>query len=685
MIDHLHYFQQIIAWQDASKEELEEQLTRLKELLSVRDLHRDTKEDTQQLMAQGSPGTSSGNHFPRGYHKYLQATIEHNHHLVLIIGPDYRCIAINHQARQECKRYLGFSIQLGTDIRDPALLQYHELQQMMQLWQKALEGEASELDFEFTGDNDKTNVYRLHFYPIRHEGEVIAAVVAGHNITSKLEAVEKQEKLREALHLSHSKLQGIIQGAKYAIAAVNADLELIEINEPAHRLLQHFTDDTIRVGDTLPDMVTDANFLSCWLRALQGEEFTRLQKIHHPTQAEEKHYEISFSGIRDDSSELIGVTMMGRDMSKERLIEQELKDIKEFRFLAENVPQLIWITRANGEPEFYNERFLRYTGLSMGKLKNEQWRKLIHPDDLEEGMDIWNRALHTGQACDMEYRLKRARDQSYRWHLVRSVPMKNEEGEVTHWIGSATDVHERKLQTQQIADKKRQLESINKYMDDFVHTTAHDMRVPVARLQLLVDTFRELPPEERESLLPKISRSVRHLDSTLRGLVQVIELQNSEERIEDKISIQQIMDDILERQQETIYKSQSVIRIRDDETCEVCYVKSYLYTIISNLISNAIQYRSETRPLQLDVHIKKTGGYCQLVFKDNGLGIDLKKYRKQLFKPFRRVNPQTEGIGLGLYVINTILEKNGGYVEVDSQPGEGSVFSIYLKEYQQST
>jgi len=263
--------------------------------------------------------------------------------------------------------------------------------------------------------------------------------------------------------------------------------------------------------------------------------------------------------------------------------------------------------------------------------------------------------------------------------------MKNGEGEVTHWIGSATDVHERKLQTQQIADKKRQLESINKYMDDFVHTTAHDMRVPVARLQLLVDTFRELPPEERDSLLPKISRSVRHLDSTLRGLVQVIELQNSEERIEDKISIQQIIDDILERQQETIHKSQSVIRIRDDEKCEVCYVKSYLYTIISNLISNAIQYRSETRPLQLDVHIKKTGGYCLLVFQDNGLGIDLKKYRKQLFKPFRRVNPQTEGIGLGLYVINTILEKNGGYVEVDSQPGEGSVFSIYLKEYQQST
>jgi signal transduction histidine kinase len=106
-----------------------------------------------------------------------------------------------------------------------------------------------------------------------------------------------------------------------------------------------------------------------------------------------------------------------------------------------------------------------------------------------------------------------------------------------------------------------------------------------------------------------------------------------------------------------------------------------LYTIISNLISNAIQYRSSSRTLQLDVHVQKKEGYCQLIFKDNGVGIDLKQYQKQLFKPFRRVNRQNEGIGLGLYVINTMLEKNGGYVEVESQPGKGSSFRIYLKEY----
>jgi PAS domain S-box-containing protein len=677
MVDRLHFFRQLTALQN----DLNKQFAKLKKTLSFTQLHEHTEKSTLQFPIQAASNSSQGGHFPQSYLKYLQATIEQNHHLVLIIDSDYRCIAINREARQECKKFLDFDIHVGMDIREERLLRYPELRQMMQRWQKALEGEASQLDFEFAGVNEKANVYRLHLYPIRHEGEVIAAVAAGHNITSKLEALEQQSRLQDDLQLSHSKLQGIIQGARYAIAAVNADLELIEINEPAHQLLAHFTKHTVRVGDALRDMIGDDTFLSCWLRALQGEEFTRLQKVNPTVQSEEKHYEISFSSIRNHSGKLIGVTMMGRDMSKERLIEQELKDIKEFRFLAENVPQLIWITRADGEPEFYNERFLRYTGLNMGKLKNEQWRNLIHPDDLEEGMTIWNRALQTGQACEMEYRLKRAHDHTYRWHLVRSVPMKNEADEVTHWIGSATDIHERKLQTQQIADKNRQLERINKYMDDFVHTTAHDMRVPVARLQLLVDTFRELPPGEREVLLPKISRSVKHLDSTLRGLVQVIELQNTEERIEADISIRQVVEDILERQQEFIEKAQAVIRVHDDEKCEVRYIKSYLYTIISNLISNAIQYRSSSRTLQLDVHVQKKEGYCQLIFKDNGVGIDLKQYQKQLFKPFRRVNRQNEGIGLGLYVINTMLEKNGGYVEVESQPGKGSSFRIYLKEY----
>jgi PAS domain S-box-containing protein len=618
---------------------------------------------------------------PDSFLPYLQATIEHNPHQVVIIDQAYVCMAINPQARSESRQMFGFPLEPGMSILSEKYSLNPEQTGTLQGWQAALKGTASSTETSISGLQTNPKYYRLHFYPIRNvRGAVIAAVQVGHDITAEKEAQERQNHLQEAVQLSNNKLRSIIKGARYIIAAVSVDMELIELNDTAARFFSNLCNTSIRVGDRLSDLLQDTSFRSLLQRAVRGEEFTRLYK-HTAGGSGTQYYELSFSSFRDDQGKLIGTSLIARDISKEQQIEQELKDVKEFRFLAENISQLIWITRPNGEPEYYNERFYRYSGINLEELKLDQWRRLIHPDDLEEGIHIWNRALDTGIACEMEYRLKRASDQTYRWHLVRSIPMKNEKGEITHWIGSATDIHERKLQTEQIAEKNRQLSRINKYLDDFVHSVAHDMRVPVARLQLLIDTFRELPSEEREGLLPKISRSVQHMDATLRGLIQVIELQDRQEKAEYGISLQKVIHDVMERQQAAIQESNAQIRVHNENDCQVTYVRSYLYTIISNLISNALKYRDQQRPLVLDISIVQEKDYCRLVFEDNGIGINLPQYRKHLFQPFRKVNKHIEGLGLGLYVIHTMLEKNGGYVEVDSRPGKGSVFSIYLKEY----
>ncbi len=361
--------------------------------------------------------------------------------------------------------------------------------------------------------------------------------------------------------------------------------------------------------------------------------------------------------------------------------EGEMKDMREFKFLAENMAQLVWIVRTDGEPEYFNKRFFEYTGYSLQALKQQQWRQAVHPEDLDRSLDIWKNALKSEILCEIEYRLKRAADQTYRWHLVRSVPMKNDAGQVIHWISSATDIHERKIQTEQIEKKNHQLNRINQYLDDFVHATTHDLRVPVTRLQLMVDTFQELSSEQREKLLPKIVRSVYHLDSTLKGLIQVIDLQSYEEKAEPNISLKQTIGYLLEQRQDAIREAGATVNVHEKNACDVHYVKSYLYTIIDHMISNAIKYRHTERDLQLDIHIEKTDDYCLLIFEDNGIGINLSKYQKQLFLPFRRISNRVEGLGLGLYVTQTILEKNGGRIEVNSQPDKGSVFKIFLKEY----
>lgn len=618
--------------------------------------------------------------FPEDYLRFLQATIENNDHLIVIIDTRYRCIAVNRKARLESYRLLGVEFRPGMDMRGNPKTDYPELLQITKKWKEVLKGKKFTIQARLTGIHNDHTFYRLHFYPIQDEGKSIGAVMAGHEITREKQAEEIQRELHHTLQLSNNKLKGIINGATHAIAAINLDYEIIELNEVGAQLLSRQYDTSVKVGDVISQFAAETPLLPLWKRALAGEKFTRLYRFT-AKQSKSKYFELSFSSICDESGQLIGATMIARDVSKERQIEQELKDIKELKFLAENMAQLIWIVRADNEPEYYNKRFFNYTGHNLRELKQNQWRQVVHPEDLEESMRIWKNALHNEAPCEIEYRLKRAVDQSYRWHLVRSVPMKNDEGKITHWISSATDIHERKTQSEQIEEKNHQLSRINQYLDNFVHATTHDLRVPVARLQLMVKAFEELSFEQREKLLPKIVRSVNHLDATLRGLIRVIDLHGDQESTDPDITLRKVIEDILERRQDAIRESKATVHIHDKKECHLSYVKSYLYTIIDNMISNAIKYRDPDRHLRLDIYIEKIKDYCLLTFEDNGIGINLNKYHEQLFLPFRRISNRVEGLGLGLYVIQTMLQKNGGHIEVTSQPGKGSTFKIFLKEY----
>src|SRR3989440_1867296 len=133
----------------------------------------------------------------------------------------------------------------------------------------------------------------------------------------------------------------------------------------------------------------------------------------------------------------------------EQLKEQELTELrreseKRYRFLAEAQPDQIWTALPNGELDYVNQRTLDYLGTSFSESVEAGWRQVMHPDDLPRTIELWQRALDTGQPYENEIRLRRADDGSYRWHLTRAVPMRSGSGEVVKWFGSNTDIHDRK-------------------------------------------------------------------------------------------------------------------------------------------------------------------------------------------------------------------------------------------------
>jgi PAS domain S-box-containing protein len=133
---------------------------------------------------------------------------------------------------------------------------------------------------------------------------------------------------------------------------------------------------------------------------------------------------------------------------EERLRHQEIAELERtsearYRTLAEAMPQLIWRADPEGRATYYNERWFAYTGLDPAEATGSDWEQIVHPDDLPATLARWELAAATGGEFEMEYRLRRV-DDTYRWHLGRAVPVRGPDGEIESWVGTATDIDDKR-------------------------------------------------------------------------------------------------------------------------------------------------------------------------------------------------------------------------------------------------
>jgi PAS domain S-box-containing protein len=129
-------------------------------------------------------------------------------------------------------------------------------------------------------------------------------------------------------------------------------------------------------------------------------------------------------------------------VQRERIKAQASEE--HYRFLAESIPQIVWTAQPDGSSEYFNQRWYDYTGLSRETDGAELARGVVHPEDIKQVLEGWRRAYETGESFDVELRLRRGSDGSYRWHLARSVPLRDAEGRVVKWFGTSTDIDDRR-------------------------------------------------------------------------------------------------------------------------------------------------------------------------------------------------------------------------------------------------
>jgi len=381
----------------------------------------------------------------------------------------------------------------------------------------------------------------------------------------------------------------------------------------------------------------------------------------------------------------------------EKLVSQKTEELRlseeSIRRMFDCMPQLCWTAASDGTIDFYNEGWYAYTGLSKDEGLSKAWRKIVHPDDHEKAIKDWETSLRERQPFEGEQRLKGS-DGTYRWFLVRAVPIFTEEKSVISWIGTCTDIHDRKQardemeklvndRTEQLRQALTEAEKANELKSQFVSTISHEVRTPMSGIIGLAEYLTTIKLE------PEIAEVVSHIYQSSKRLLEILnDLLDFSKLEAGKVDIDHVEYEPRKQIEETmaLFERECVrkgISIKTDIAPEVPK-KAYgdprkVRQILTNLLSNAVKF-TETGGITVQAMVMPLTSSItrmRISVTDTGIGISPDSH-KLLFQPFAQADGTMSrrfgGTGLGLSICKRYIEILGGEIGYRSSPGEGSTF-----------
>jgi signal transduction histidine kinase len=230
--------------------------------------------------------------------------------------------------------------------------------------------------------------------------------------------------------------------------------------------------------------------------------------------------------------------------------------------------------------------------------------------------------------------------------------------------------------SEELVHTNQELIKTNNELRQFSFTVSHNLRGPVARLLGLTNLMKHAASmEEVHELSTYIHQSAGELDGILRDLSMIIDIRNDLYRVREKLSLREETARVL--QVLNFSAEMGTINIHLDEAPYVYAIRPMLHSILYNLLSNALKYKSPDRPLVINVQSRwQQPDKIIVEVSDNGLGIDLSTQGQNMFKLYKRFHHHIPGKGLGLYLVKSQMEIMGGKVSVESQPGQGTTFRL---------
>jgi PAS domain S-box-containing protein len=523
---------------------------------------------------------------------------------------------------------------------------------------------------------------------------VVAASVVVLLCFSFRQSVFRIERTAQALHESEQRaiaraaeLQTVLDLVPAAVwIARDPRADRIEANRFGAELLEQPRDANVSV--TAPPGERPANFrpmrggvevapddLPIQAAARRGEVIRDFEFDVAFTDGRVIHLLGNAAPLRDESGSLLASVGAFIDITRRKQAEAALAESEaRFRHLADALPQMVFDLDAQARDGYFNEQWLRYTGAEISD--RETRLGLLHPDDRSRVSEGWDAALRSGSPYECECRFRR-HDGQYRWVLSRAVPVRDAQGRVARWFGTATDIHDLK-QTQEA------LRETSRLKDEFLAMLSHELRNPLAPITNSLYVLDRVEPggEQARRAHEVIGRQAAHLSKLVNELLDSTRLTRHRielhrEAVDLNVAVGRAVEDHRSLFDEA---GVSLDFAPAPRPVPVSADGTRLAQVVGNLLHNAVKYTPSGGHASVRVSVEPEGATIRI--RDDGAGI-APEILPRLFQPFTQARQSLDrgqgGLGLGLALVKGLVDLHGGSVSAHSEGlGMGSEFVVRL-------
>lgn len=381
----------------------------------------------------------------------------------------------------------------------------------------------------------------------------------------------------------------------------------------------------------------------------------------------------------------LAVSLVAETMRRGRIRQRESEAF--YRQTLESIPGMVFTTRPDGYCDYQSQQWEDYTGVPMSEHLGDGWNQLLHPEDRPRAFSAWRVAVEGKAPYDLEYRVRRG-DGEYEWFKVIGRPIRDAAGQIVRWFGVAINIEALKRAgeslhqaNERLRQQSEELVATNRDLEQFAYIASHDLQEPLRAVSgfvtLLQQRYGGRLDEKADSYINAAVEGASRMQALINGLLEYSRV-GTRGNVPASASAADALQEALENLQTLMQESGAIVTA--DPLPQVRADAAQLTHVFQNLIANAIKFRSAQTP-EIQVGAQRQDSSWLFWVRDNGIGID-PQYSERIFLIFQRLHTRTKypGTGIGLAICKRIVERHGGSIWVESQPGQGATFYFTLPD-----